>query len=439
MTHSHFALMGGFAFEKTASGVNILPNDRPSVTLTSHALRKLAAHEPDMIPDISAETIKSKSKADWGARAWVTAQCLRFIFKVFARLLMNYPITVLELTTFIQVLYCLVFFTAWSKKPLDVTVPHFIQVDTDLKRQMCAWMVMNSTLGTNKSIKEEEKNNQQRLPTPISEPSQEMDRTEETNSDQGALRDNPATNEEDTSKIRIGETIHGFKLDPKGDYDNYISSSKSDGECVRRASSLQNRSQAASKWKISRREDIAAEKKMLVTHISAISPPKDEKVAQFHDIKCFNLRGVGPAFVRRCGTFVAGSVFGLAHLLALNAPFSSQKHGRLWLASCIVTSSPLGILLLYCPLYCLYALLSKKVRVQNCPMNRSLRKLRRSDLNMTLWNGVDIAGILSFLIQLAYPMLVMVCRVYLLVGCILNLTHLPAEVYQKPKWMQWLP
>jgi hypothetical protein len=30
------------------------------------------------------------------------------------------------------------------------------------------------------------------------------------------------------------------------------------------------------------------------------------------------------------------------------------------------------------------------------------------------------------------------CRVYLLVGCILNLTHLPAEVYQKPKLMQWL-
>jgi hypothetical protein len=138
MTHSHFALMGGFAFEKTTSGVNILPNDRPSVTLTSHALRKLATHEPDMIPDISAETIKSKSKADWGARAWVTAQCLHFIFKVFARLLTNYPITVLELTTLIQVLYCLVFFTAWSRKPLDVTVPHFIQVDTDLKRQMCA-------------------------------------------------------------------------------------------------------------------------------------------------------------------------------------------------------------------------------------------------------------------------------------------------------------
>jgi hypothetical protein len=301
-------------------------------------------------------------------------------------------------------------------------------------------MVMNSTLDTNKSIKEEEKNNQQRTPTPISEPSQEMDRIEETNSDQGALRDNPATNEEDTSKIRIGETIHGFKLDPKGDYDNnYISSSKSHRECVRRASSLRNRSQAASEWKISRREDIAGEKKMLVTHISTMSPPKDEKVAQFDDIKFFNLQGVDPAFVHRCGAFVAGSVFGLAHLLALNAPFSSQKHGRLWLASCIVTSSPLGILLLYVPLYCLYALLSEKVCVQNCPMNRSLRKLRRPDPDVTLWNGMDIAGILSLLIQLAYAMLVVVCRVYLLVGCILNLTHLPAAVYQKPEWMQWLP
>jgi hypothetical protein len=437
MTHSHFALMGGFAFEKTASGVNILPNDRPSATLTSHALRMLATHEPDIIPDISVETIESKSKADLGARVWVMLQCGYFIFKFSARRSEHLPISILELTTLIQVVYCLIFFAAWSSKPLDVTVPHFIQVDTDLKRQMCAWMVMNSTLGTNKSIKEKgkEKDNQRRPPTPISEPSQEMDRTEETNSDQDALRDNPATNEEDTSKIRIGDIIHGNKLDPKGDYDNnYISPSKSDGECVRRASSLQNRSQAASERVISWHKDIASKETMLVTHISAISPPKDKKVAQLDFFKFLNLQDVDPPFVRACIILVAGSLFASGHLLALNAPFPTQTQGMLWLASCIVTMSPLGFALLVFASYCLYLFFEEL----DWPMVRSLRKLRDYDLGLTLCNGVDITGVLSLLIQLAYLMLLLVCRVYLLAGCILNLTNLPVEVYQKPKLMQWL-
>jgi hypothetical protein len=442
MTHSHFALMGGFAFEKSASGVNILPYDYNHVTLTSNALRKLANYEPDIIPDISAETIKSKSKTDWGARAWVTAQCLYFIFKVLARLSMGSPITVLELTTLIQVLYCLVFFTAWSRKPLDVTVPHFIQVDTDLKRQICAWMVMKSTLGANKSMKTDGKrtrmwliydkdtqsaDNVQRPPTLISKPNQEIDCTEGIDCEESVLQRNPAHNEKDTSKISTSEPKYGFRLDPKGDYNNdYIFLDESDLECIRLASSLRERSQTAYEWKFSRRENIKKEE-MLVTHISTFSPPEDGEMVQLPESNWFALKNVDLEFVRWCGILVAGSIFGLAHLLALNAPFPTQKQGMLWTASCIVTMSPLGFMLLYSTSYRLLLMFPEQVRVQNWPMFPNL------------CNGVDIAGILSVLILLAYGILLVVCRVYLLVGCILNFTHLPAEVYQKPKCLWWLP
>jgi hypothetical protein len=453
MTHSHFALMGGFAFEKTASGVNILLDDRTSVTLTSHALRKLATYEPDMIPDISVETIGSKSKADWGARAWVTAQCVYFIVKLCARRSEDLPISILELTTLIQVVYCLIFFAAWSSKPLDVTVPHFIQADTDLKRQVCAWMLMNSTLGAHKSMKTNGKtikdwlvydqgtqsaDNVQRPPTLVSEPNQEMDRTQEINSNQSILRENAATNEKDTSKFSTSETTYGFRFDLKvGNKNNFTSLSKSDLECMRLASSLRERSQTAYEWRFSRCGNIDKEE-MLMTHISALSPPKDGEVAQLPDENQLNLEKVDPKFVRRCGILVAGSLFGSGHLLALNAPFPTPKQGMLWLASCIVTMSPLGFALLFFASYWLYLFLSKELRVQDWSLVRSLRKLRCFDLDVTLWNDVDMAGVLSILIQLAYVMLLVGCRVYLLVGCILNLTHLPAEVYQKPQLMQWL-
>jgi hypothetical protein len=451
MTHSHFALMGGFAFEKTASRVNILPNDRTSVTLTSHALRKLAANEPDMIPDISAGTIKSKSKADWGARAWVMVQCGYFIFKFSARRSEHLPISILELTTLIQVAYCLIFFAAWSSKPLDVTVPHFIQADTDLKRQVCAWMVMQSTLGTDNSMKNNSKNTRARLvhvedtlsadnerhPTPISETNQEMDRTEEVNLSQSVLRKNTATKEEDTTKICTDEIFHGFKLDfqfYKNNQQGHIFLSKSDRECIRLASSLRERSQTAHEWKFSRREDIE-KKEMLMTHISALSLPENGEVDQLSNNNRRNLQKEKLKLVRLCVILVAGSLFASGHLLALNAPFPTQTQGMLWLASCIVTMSPLGFVLLFSASYRLY-LFSKEL---DWPLVRSLRKLRDFDLGLALWNGVDIVGVFSVLILLAYAMLLVVCRVYLLAGCILNLTNLPAEVYQKPKWMQWLP
>ena len=46
-SHSHFALMGGFAFDTSMMAVNILPHGRTRLTLTASALRELATNEPD--------------------------------------------------------------------------------------------------------------------------------------------------------------------------------------------------------------------------------------------------------------------------------------------------------------------------------------------------------------------------------------------------------
>lgn len=56
--HSHFASMGGYAFDTSNMPVNILPAGRTRLTLTPLAPRKLASNEPDLIPDISEAAIQ---------------------------------------------------------------------------------------------------------------------------------------------------------------------------------------------------------------------------------------------------------------------------------------------------------------------------------------------------------------------------------------------
>ena len=77
--HSHYALTGGFAFDTTRATTQFLPEGRTRLTLTTHALRRLAKYEPDLIPDISTEEILAKSKADGFAKSIVCFQALWFI------------------------------------------------------------------------------------------------------------------------------------------------------------------------------------------------------------------------------------------------------------------------------------------------------------------------------------------------------------------------
>ena len=53
------------------------------------------------------------------------------------------------------------------------------------------------------------------------------------------------------------------------------------------------------------------------------------------------------------------------------------------------------------------------------------------------WSGAieDIAIFLGFLVFLAY----ILARAYLVVECFINLSHLPAEVYDVPSWSTYFP
>ena len=121
--------MGGFAIEvpdDLPESQQFLPRDytrRWFVPL--HGIRKLVDFSCglDVLPDLSEEDIKSKSKASGFAKTLVCIQALWFIAQCITRLAQHIPISFLELNTFGHAICTLLIYFLWWEKPFEVDLP----------------------------------------------------------------------------------------------------------------------------------------------------------------------------------------------------------------------------------------------------------------------------------------------------------------------------
>ena len=145
LVDSHYAAMGGFVFDSNILGVDLLPGGRKRVTLTNKGILRLAEDTPHLIPDISAEHIRDKSKASYLAKMIVTLQAIWFAAQCISRLALGMTISLLELNTLAHAICALLAYALWWHKPLDVEEPTLIQgADDDL---ICGGFCMRSHLG----------------------------------------------------------------------------------------------------------------------------------------------------------------------------------------------------------------------------------------------------------------------------------------------------
>lgn len=100
MIHSHYALMGGFAFDSSTSPRTFLPPGISHLKVNSDSIALLASVEPKLIPNISAEEITDKSKANSLAKAIVCVQASWFLVQCISRIGQGIGISLLELNTF---------------------------------------------------------------------------------------------------------------------------------------------------------------------------------------------------------------------------------------------------------------------------------------------------------------------------------------------------
>lgn len=147
ITHSHYAIMGGFAFDTDIAKCEFLPEGRKRAALTSSGVLRLATVTPHLLPDLSVNQIKDKSKANRLAKTIVALQATWFAAQCISRMAVGLTISLLELNTFAHAICALVAYFLWWNKPLDIEEPTLIE-GSDMAI-VGAGMCMKSSMGTN--------------------------------------------------------------------------------------------------------------------------------------------------------------------------------------------------------------------------------------------------------------------------------------------------
>ena len=121
------------------------------------------------------------------------------------------------------------------------------------------------------------------------------------------------------------------------------------------------------------------------------------------------------------GFSLAAFIYGGLHALAWSAPFHSSTEQLLWrISACIVMGSLPAT-------YAVVAFLRKEDRRRGPSEHRSYDHL--------IGNIIRALIVLIILIILIYVL----ARLYLVVECFINLSHLPAGVYYLPNWSAYFP
>lgn len=128
MLHAYYAEMGGFMVQ--------MP-DTKAFSITSRHLHFLVSKGYTTLPMIKKEEIEDKSKADAFLKVIALSQAGWLILQVIARAVQGLHISLLEISA-CDMIACwtpTIFF--WFRKPLDITVPEVIHIDTPMAIILC--------------------------------------------------------------------------------------------------------------------------------------------------------------------------------------------------------------------------------------------------------------------------------------------------------------
>ena len=125
--------MGGFVFDKSDDG-NILTFEEsrhePSTTrhstvisLSPRSLIYIMKYFPDIITDISEDSILDRAQSSALSKAILIAQVISFCMNCAYRLLQRLPLSLLEVSTAAHAFCTLVTYFVWWSKPLNIAAP----------------------------------------------------------------------------------------------------------------------------------------------------------------------------------------------------------------------------------------------------------------------------------------------------------------------------
>ena len=137
--------MGGFAIDVNGLGIEDTRRftaKHKRITLTPRGVRLLA--QCGLLPDISRDDIKDKSKSDSLTKFVSLLQALWMFAQICGRLVYELPVTLLEVNTLAHIVCALIIYILWWHKPKLVYSPTILRGES--VRTICAYMYMSSQM-----------------------------------------------------------------------------------------------------------------------------------------------------------------------------------------------------------------------------------------------------------------------------------------------------
>ena len=462
LTHGFYAVMGGFAFDSSNASEPFLPHARTRAALTAEGIRFLFEHEPDLLPPISTEEIEDKSKADGLKKFLVCVQAGWFCASCISRLASALPISLLELNAMGHAACALLIYVMWWRKPLDVSEPTLIGGDKAMPLLAFMWMCSRVSAEGMKSqdvhgrLRDEFDAlwifGQPRFEDLIFEddPVAVKD-SGGKHGDGNTTTPSTAASRKERSEDYSRSFRHYSSAAPMGlryQLVNWLHSKRPFG-CfgIRFPAGLGVRRTAIdhvslldiTRWRLCHE---AIQKYQLEADVRSRHTKRSRTYDQDSRVDArignlLSLRSSKPYEVW-FGFAVAGLLYGGLHLLAWNAPFSSRLEQILWrVAASSVSATPLVLV----PLALVFGNGGLRQGSEDLTSMIRHRKVELTERWVKYWARVA-AIILFFPFFCISPFLwfaYVLGRVYLVVECFKNITHLPEEAFQDASWSAYFP
>jgi len=389
--HSLYSTMGGFAVDIRGLGRSYLPEGRQRMTLTPEALKFIAKHTPDLLPDIPQSTIVDKSKANAFTKLVTSGQALWFGLQCVTRSAQRLSISLLEINTAVHAICTLImYFLFWWHKPLDVQEPTIL-THADI-HSVSAFLVIRDL-----------------FPQSHLSP---MDLDDDGDDDLGPDAEDVITFSDSSHILLRPSKDPRF---PKQDYRVHcgfaIPTTRSGpSAAVRNLTKLDfERFELASE---------AAQKHGLVTpplDVQSDSRPHLLAVRSRNRPKLLNTN-VGFASTL-LGFPLAGLFYGSIHLLVWNRPFRSETDELLWkISSLNILVSGFPIAIGYWVLIAFDDYFARLPRSMQFP-----------------------SKMLASLSLACFVLFYVLCRTFIIVECFLDVFHLPDPAFEVSRWSQYFP
>lgn len=159
MTHSWYAVMGGYCYRLREGSRIYLPDDhgREELALRDEALRFVVEHEPSIVPKLSVDDIADKSSTGAFVKVITLFQALWFSLQCIVRMGQGLSISLLELTTFAHCIVGIIIGWLWLKKPVDISQPDALDIPESAREPHWLMAILYTLSSFEKDESDEEK------------------------------------------------------------------------------------------------------------------------------------------------------------------------------------------------------------------------------------------------------------------------------------------